>query len=248
MKHRIDWRPAETLPARREVLLLQGIPGGTEPSRRIVSIFDDAAAIYLESAEPRALVADISRDAFECVFPGEGHNAPETPIGAVVPRADALALFVATVGARVTDRIRALFAQNDPALAAMLDAVASVAADRLTHLLAIHHPAVEDDGAGRGRVTLGYSPGYCGWHVSGQRALFAYLDAGAIGVTLNASCLMSPLKSVSGVLAAGPPDIHRFAPAYEFCADCRNRTCLGRLQRLSAPGVSGMTPATLEDA
>ena len=81
---------------------------------------------------------------------------------------------------------------------------------------------------------LPYSPGYCGWHVSGQRALFAYLDAGEIGVTLNASCLMNPLKSVSGVLAAGPPDIHRFAPTYACCAECRNRTCLGRQSLLSA--------------
>jgi hypothetical protein len=124
-------------------------------------------------------------------------------------------------------------------LAAMLDAVASGAADRLTQLLAARFPAAPDGGDGRGRVTLGYSPGYCGWHVSGQRALFAYLGADAIGVTVNESCLMHPLKSVSGVLAAGPPGIHRFTPGYEFCTDCRNRTCLGRLQRLFDETSSG---------
>lgn len=232
MKQRVDWSPAETLPDRQVVLSLQGIPAGASPSPRVSAIFEAAVAAYLESAEPRALVADISQEAFAKVFDGEGRNAAETPIGAVVPRADALALFVATVGARVTDRTRALFAQNEPALAALLDAVASGAADRLTQLLAARFPAVPDGGDGRGRVTLGYSPGYCGWHVSGQRALFAYLGADAIGVTVNESCLMHPLKSVSGVLAAGPPGIHRFAPGYEFCTDCRNRTCLGRLQRL----------------
>lgn len=232
MTQRVEWRPAETLPSRQTVLSLQGIPAGASPSPRVAAIFEAAEAIYQDTAEPRALVADISQEAFARIFDGEGRNAAETPIGVVVPRADALALFVATVGARVTDRIRALFAQNDPALAAMLDAVASGAADRLTQLLAVRFPVAPDGGDGRGRVTLGYSPGYCGWHVSGQRALLAYLNAGAIGVTLNESCLMHPLKSVSGVLAAGPPGIHRFAPGYEFCADCRNRTCLGRLQRL----------------
>jgi len=235
MKQRIEWRPADTLPELREVLLLQGIPAGVDPSPRILSIVDSATAIYLEAAEPRALVADISQDAFAGVYRGEGNNAPETPVEAVAPRADALALYVATVGARVTDRIRALFAQNEPALAAMLDAVASAAADRFTHLLAVRHAAATDGADGRGRLTLGYSPGYCGWHVSGQRALFAYLHADAIGVTLNESCLMDPLKSVSGVLAAGPADIHRFVPGYEFCGDCRNRTCVSRIKAWSIP-------------
>jgi Vitamin B12 dependent methionine synthase, activation domain len=239
MKQRIEWRPADTLPERREVLLLQGIPAGVDPSRRILSIVESAEAVYLETAEPRALVADISPEAFAGVYRGEGRNAPVTPVEAVVPRADALALFVATVGARVTDRIRTLFAENEPALAAMVDAVASAAADRLTHLAADRRAAALNGAAGRGRLTLGYSPGYCGWHVSGQRALFACLQPEAIGVTLNASCLMDPLKSVSGVLAAGAPDIHRFAPGYEFCADCRTKTCLGRVQRWSIPASAG---------
>ena len=238
MKQRIEWRPADTLPERREVLLLQGIPAGVDPSGRIISIVESATAIYLETAEPRALVADISQDAFARVYHGEGSNAPVTPVEAIAPRADALALFVATVGAGVTDRIRTLFAQNEPALAVMLDAVASTAADRLTHLLAVRHAAATGGADGQGRLTLGYSPGYCGWHVSGQRALFAYLQADAIGVTLNASCLMDPLKSVSGVLAAGPADIHRFLPGYEFCVDCRNRTCLGRAKTWSVPAAS----------
>ena len=180
-------------------------------------------------------MADISQEAFTGVFRGEGRNASATPIEAVVSRADALAVFVATVGASVTDRIRTLFAQNEPAIAVMLDAIASAAADRLTHLLAVRHAAAVNDADNRDGLALGYSPGYCGWHLSGQRALFACLQPEAIGVTLNASCLMDPLKSVSGVLAAGPADIHRFAPGYEFCADCRTRTCLGRSRGLAVP-------------
>ena len=238
MTQHIDWRGADTLPDRREVLHLQGIPAGVEPSLRVVEIFEAAVDMYTEAAEPRALLADISQEAFAEVFRGEGRNAPVTPIEAVAARAGALALFVATVGARVTDRIRDLLAHDEPALAVMLDAVASTAADRLTHLLAVRHAAATGGADGQGRLTLGYSPGYCGWHVSGQRALFAYLQADAIGVTLNASCLMDPLKSVSGVLAAGPADIHRFLPGYEFCADCRNRTCLGRAKTWSVPAAS----------
>ena len=55
------------------------------------------------------------------------------------------------------------------------------------------------------------------------------------------------VKSVSGVLAAGPADIHRFAPGYEFCADCRTRTCVGRARRLADPRARKLTPEALEN-
>lgn len=235
MTERVDWLPADTLPDRQDVLHLQGVPPGTMLPSRIEAIVDAASAIYLETAEPRALVAGISHETFAAIFRGEGRNAPETPIEKVAPRAQALTLFVATVGGGVTERIQQLFAENEPALAAMLDSVASAAADRLADLLAMRERVEDDDAEGRQSVSLGYSPGYCGWHVSGQRALFDFLRPGAIGVTLNASCLMDPLKSVSGVLAAGPPEIHNFHPGYPFCADCRDKPCLGRIRPQSRP-------------
>jgi hypothetical protein len=117
----------------------------------------------------------------------------------------------------------------------MLDSVASAAADRLTALLGSLYPALNGGASANGTRVLAYSPGYCGWHVSGQRALFAFLDPGEIGVTLNASCLMEPLKSVSGVLVAGPARIHRFAPAFPFCPECREKPCHERIASLSRP-------------
>lgn len=251
MSERVDWLPSATLPDREEVLHLQGIPPGVELPPRIAAIVASAMDLYLDTAEPRALVAGLSRETFADILKGEGKNAPETPVEVVALRADALALFVATVGGRVTERIQALFSENEPALAAMLDSVASAAADRLTQLLAERYPVgpsagtaqaarsarLRPAGLRRGRLnapyrclTLGYSPGYCGWHVSGQRALFAFLRPATIGVTLNGSCLMDPLKSVSGVLASGASDIHRFAPGYPFCADCRDKPCVGRIR------------------
>ena len=228
MKQRIAWTPPETLPARAEVLALQGLPPGAEPPR-VSRLLDSALAAYLETAEPRAVVSEISREAFAEVYRGDGRNAAPAPLEAVIPNADGLVLFTATVGGPVTARIRELFDRNEPALAAMLDSVASAAADRLVELLGPRGFAAASAGAGTGRRVLAYSPGYCGWHVSGQRALFGRLKPEEIGVTLNASCLMEPLKSVSGVLVAGPGEIHRFAPAYPFCADCRDQPCRARM-------------------
>jgi hypothetical protein len=233
VKERITWTAAEAAPARPEVLRLQGLPADTPLPPRIEALLDAALDLHLELAEPRAVTCDISREAFAEVYRGEGRNAAVTPLEHVFPRADRLVLFTATVGPGVTPRIRALFAANEPALAVMLDSVASAAADRLAELLGPRVFASARAGAGTGGRVLAYSPGYCGWHVSGQRALFAALEPEEIGVTLNASCLMEPLKSVSGVLVAGPSEIHRFAPAFPFCADCRDRSCRVRLASLS---------------
>jgi hypothetical protein len=233
MRLRVDWTAAESAPEGSEVLSLQGLPPGAEPPPRIAALLEAARAAYLETAEPRAVAGGISREAFADVYRGEGRNAPETPLEVVFPQADHLALFTATVGGGVTARIRELFDRNEPALAAMLDSVASAAADRLAGLLGPRVQAAA--GLGDGCRVLAYSPGYCGWHVSGQRALFAFLKPEEIGVTLNPSCLMEPLKSVSGVLVAGPREIHRFAPAFAFCADCREKPCRERIASLSRP-------------
>ena len=228
MRRRLAWTAAESLPARAEILRLQGVPAETDLSPRLGALLEAALAGYLETAEPRAIVGGISREEFRDVYRGEGRNAPETPLETVLAGAERLALFVATVGGAVTTRIRDLFGRNEPALGAMLDSVASAAADRLTVLLGDRFLGTAGGPGANGTRVLAYSPGYCGWHVSGQRALFASLEPGEIGVTLNSSCLMEPLKSVSGVLVAGPAGIHRFAPAYPFCPECRDQPCRAR--------------------
>ena len=81
-------------------------------------------------------------------------------------------------------------------------------------------------------AVLRYSPGYCGWHVSGQGKLFDYLRPERIGLSLRTSFLMEPLKSVSGVLVAGPKEIHEFSASYDFCSRCDTRGCRQRIRTL----------------
>jgi hypothetical protein len=230
MKRRVDWTAAESVPARPEVLHLQGIPPDGAVGARIDALVDAALAIYVEAAEPRALVAEIGHDEFLHVYRGEGRNASDTPLDLIVPNAERLALFAATVGSRVAARIRELFDEDELALGAMLDSVCSAAADHLTELLGPRYLALAGDHrGGEDWRVLPYSPGYCGWHVTGQRRLFAHLGPEEIGITLNASCLMLPLKSVSGALVAGPGRIHKFHPTYPFCQECRETPCRERM-------------------
>ena len=211
-------------------LLRQEAQGGTA-STRVRRLFADALAQFERLASPRGLVSAVSIQDFAEIYRGEGLNAPETPLGEIYPRAQRLALFAATSGDALSEEIGALFARGDPALGYALDVIASAATSRLADILAERFQSLQRDrnALGPDGCVLPYSPGYCGWHVSGQRRLFEALHPGTIGIELGASFLMRPLKSVSGVLVAGPPVLHRFKPTYPFCADCTTRECRPRM-------------------
>jgi hypothetical protein len=217
----------EARPARDDVLAAQGLPAREGLAPRLRALLDDALALFDDLAEPRAVTTPIGEEDFARVIDGLALPPEQTVVGIVFPRARHHSLFVATLGEPVCRRIATLFAGNDLALGWMLDAVCSAAADRLSLRLAARFE--EECGRDDGVRALPYSPGYCGWTVRGQRRLFAATDPSAIGVTLNDSCLMSPIKSVSGVLLAGPKEIHRFRPDFPFCDECRNRTCGWRM-------------------
>jgi hypothetical protein len=219
----------EARPAPADVLGAQGLPDGDELAPRLRALLDAALAEFDALAEPRAIAEELDEEAFGDVLDGLDYPLGETVIGQIYPRAEACALYVATLGEPLCARIHELFATNDLGKAWMLDAVASSGADRLSYRLG---ERFREELSGRGldqvRV-LPYSPGYCGWTVRGQRRLFAALGPGEIGVSINDSCLMSPIKSVSGVLIAGPKEIHRFRPDFPFCDECKTRACGRRM-------------------
>ena len=143
---------------------------------------------------------------------------------------------MATLGPALPARIARLFAEGALAEAYMLDAVASEGADLLSERLTAHYARARVAAGGTSdERTLAYSPGYCGWPTSGQRELFAALVPDEVGVTLNDSCLMAPIKSVSGVLVSAPAASHRFRPDFPFCSACRRRECGTRMASLLRP-------------
>jgi hypothetical protein len=233
-----ELEPARMPPDREAALRRQGVPAGVHVAERLYRIADQARELYASLAQPRGVYAELSRPAFFALYRGEGRNDPRTPLEQVAPRAERLALFAVTLGQGLSDEIDALFARNEPALAHALDAIASERADRAATFAAERFLGRL---AGRGIAGpsargLPYSPGYCGWHVSGQRRLFAYLRPEEIGVTLNESCLMRPLKSVSGVLVIGSAAAHTFDNDFDFCNRCATHSCRERIAGLVVDG------------
>lgn len=231
MREVLRFRATETVPRLADVLESQNLPEEASLSAAVRTLLDSALGLYTGLAQPVGLYEEIDLAQFERVYQGEGKNAPETPLAGIFPRAEGLALFAVTVGPRVTARITELFDEGELPLGFLLDAVASKAADQLATQVGSRYLSAS---AERGRVpshakVLPYSPGYCGWDTSGQKKLFERLRPEEIGITLNDSCLMLPLKSVSGVLVAGPGVIHRFRANFPFCETCAARECGGRM-------------------
>ncbi len=241
----------DILPSEREVLERFDMPPRVTISTPLRALLDDASQKIRRLAEPRGVMQEISLDDFRTVYRGDGDNAESSPLDLIAPRATALALFVGTIGDAVGKEIARLFKEDDPASGAVLDAFASETTNRVAYALANEFETTMTPRPAHSSVlrtpspphagekvldqpvgVLPYSPGYCGWHVSGQRAIFASIVPDDIGVTLNASCLMSPVKSVSGVLVAGDAAVHRFRPAYAFCDECKTQDCVSRMRSM----------------
>lgn len=231
MRDIVRFAAEQVLPPEQEVLRAQGMKTGASLPTRVRAAFDSACGLFGELAAPVGLLEELPREEFPMIYAGEGNNPPDTPLPEIVARGEGLALYSATVGEGVSRRIGELFAEQDMAVAYLLDAVASAVADRLSSCLAEHFGTrlAERGVAPDHAKVLPYSPGYCGWHVSGQRRLFARLRPEEIGIHLNSSFLMTPLKSVSGVLVGGTGESHHFRPDFAFCEACATHECRQRM-------------------
>lgn len=214
------------------VLATQGIPPGTPPPDRVKALYDDAEKIFTNLALPAGIMADIGIEEFAEIYPASGQNEPDTPLEHIFPKAKNLALAAFTLGPEVSREIEEQLKSTGFALGYMLDAIASYSADRASVVLqGIFHRRLREQGqAEENDSVLMYSPGYCGWHIGGQQPLFQYLQPETIGIRLNASFLMTPLKSISGVLVSGPREIHQFINHYPFCSQCRSKNCRDRIK------------------
>jgi len=131
---------------------------------------------------------------------GEALHIPE--IGRLWGTLEMVGAGICTVGAAIEDRVRELWDQRELPLAVMLDSVGSAAVESLAEYAndLLCQAAIE----GGLKVTNRISPGYAGWDTAEQAALFNLCPGEPIGVALNASCVMTPGKSISFLVGVGP--------------------------------------------
>ncbi|MBP8214324.1 MAG: hypothetical protein KAX66_02580 [Propionivibrio sp.] len=153
-------------------------------------------------------------------------------IAAPLVRAERVALFVGTVGAGYEQLHRRYTDEDEPLLIYTLDAVGSELAERIADRV---EKIIGAQAKAMGlSISNRYSPGYCGWKVAEQHALFSLLPDDFCEITLSASAMMRPIKSVSGVIGLGVGMKHE---AYR-CDLCEMRnTCRGRTRAKPSPGA-----------
>ena len=222
------------LPSVRSVLEAQGIPHFQQNNDRTKSLAREAIALYQEKAKSIGILMEVPKEQFAFVFNGEGRNENESPVGPISQASTALALTAVTIGETICKEISNLFQTNDFALGSMLDATASEGTEMTAQLVeSLYRKHLEETGRLSSRDgILRFSPGYCGWHISGQKKLFDALRPSEIGISLNESYLMQPLKSISGIIIAGEKHIFYFDDTFSFCRDCADHSCRERIQTI----------------
>ena len=135
--------------------------------------------------------------------------------------AELCALFVATAGEEFERFQQTVKKSGQIVEEFLLDALGSAIAEATVREAC---KAIEKEFGAKGLgISYPYSPGYCGWKVSDQQILFSLLPNQPCGVSLTASSLMCPIKSVSGVVGIGR-QMTRQKYGCELCGK-KEKTC-----------------------
>jgi hypothetical protein len=208
-----------------EVLRFQGYKSGIDvPSPDVLALFDDALALGHTLMSPRALLRrmPVARDGDRLTADGVTLTIPRIAErwGAV----EEIVAGVCTIGAALEAHVTALWAARELPLAVMLDSVGSAAVESLAEYV---NDLLCQEGIVRGvKVTNRVSPGYGGWDVAEQRLLWRLCPGDAVGVALNASCFMTPTKTITLLAGAGPGA--RVDDYFSQCARCWMPDCAYR--------------------
>jgi hypothetical protein len=113
----------------------------------------------------------------------------------IFDHAEKIALCLCTIGPELENKSADFFKTNDMLRGLILDAIGSEATEQAARFADLQMAKIAR------KMGLWpskrFSPGYKNWDLSEQKFIFEIIPAKKIGVTLNASFMMSPRKSVS---------------------------------------------------
>ncbi len=150
---------------------------------------------------------------------------PTRAVAHQVRDAEKIALFMITAGEGITSWSQQELTQGDPMAGYIIDLIGS-------EIVVAALDRIQEDLAGKMdlegfHITNRYSPGDCGWPVTDQHKLFSLFPENFCGISLSESSLMSPIKSVSGIIGIGE---HVKKTAYA-CDLCEMETCVYRYRK-----------------
>jgi len=139
-----------------------------------------------------------------------------------IKKSTSMALFLCTAGDFFTQMTDHYNQRGDLLEAFIVDAIGSMIVE--SAMDKIQESLLKDMQAAHLGISNRYSPGYCNWHLSEQKTLFQLIGENPIDVRLSESCLMQPIKSVSGVIGIG----EQITKSEYGCATCNSEHCIYR--------------------
>ncbi len=138
-----------------------------------------------------------------------------------IRRSESFAFFIVSLGKSFDAWVHSFYHNEDAFSAYIGDTIGSEYAEKLADWL---QDKIETEAGEQGlHITNRFSPGYCGWSVREQHALFSFFPDFS-DVTLTDSALMNPVKSVSGLIGIGA-DVQK---QDYFCNICDAKDCYKR--------------------
>lgn len=133
-----------------------------------------------------------------------------------------MAVFAGTCGPAIEAFSKKLIGDNQGLEGYLADLIASEFAEGVAEKAheEIEKLALENNLS----ITNRYSPGYCNWPVSDQHKLFSLLQGHTSGIAVTPSSLMTPVKSVSGMVGIG----QKVKKMGYKCRYCDDEKCLMR--------------------
>jgi hypothetical protein len=147
-------------------------------------------------------------------------------IGKIIKReirdSERVAFFICTAGETICSHTNSLMKGGNQVLGCIFDLMGTFIAEAAGDSLQEH---LKKDVLLQGdKITNRYSPGYCQWPTEDQNQLFGLFHENTCGVSLTPSCLMQPVKSISGLIGIGGKVYYR---KYN-CDLCQTKNCIYR--------------------
>lgn len=122
-------------------------------------------------------------------------------IATLLKGSQSIALFVCTIGGGVSNLYKQFNAIGELLNAYFVDALGSIAVEKTMDVMQLQ---IADELMKKNlKITNRFSPGYCNWWVGEQKKLFSLLPSNPCNIHLSESSLMTPSKSISGILGIG---------------------------------------------
>jgi len=187
-----------------EIEILLGYEAGQVPHHfddLIENAINDLPNRINIKAGYRYLKADYDSNKSNGLYVGGKFFYLEKIVAGIFKKSEEAILFCVTIGDGMELHSKALLKKEDLVNGYVYDIVASHAVEACAN--ALHDHIIAKMILLNKKTTNRYSPGYCNWKVDEQHLLFSFLPKDFCGINLTVSALMTPIKSISGIIGIG---------------------------------------------